>query len=238
MGRFALLLLSGVVLACLVPEAVEALDETFVASEAQFAVEELRGLSDSGVYDSLSLAEMLSSSVEDGTYHSTTTLNLALQSPYFESGKAIEDFEMMVLTHKEDKVKSLAIDEFPQMTDAAVEEFLIKKTVRKKAEREKAFRLLEVKALLSKRGEIISGSELRILLGGIDSDGERSARIRGSLDVQKRLVEPFITEERALSNLSLGELYDVSLSNSVSGGAWSDYQIERAHHILDASLSL
>ena len=80
MGRFALLLLSGVVLACLVP-VVEALDETFVASEAQFAVEELRGLSDSGVYDSLSLAEMLSSSVEDGTYHSTTTLNLALQSP-------------------------------------------------------------------------------------------------------------------------------------------------------------
>lgn len=229
-----------VVAACVLSAFVDVVgaDDSFLSSETQFAMGELRGLSDSGVYETLTLGEVVSSSREDGTYHTSTTLTLALQSPHFKSGKPVETFEMMVLTHKEDGVKSLAIDEFPQMTDAAVEEFLIEKTLRKRKQREFSFRLLEVKALLTKQGVKVSDeTDLRTLLASLDSDEQMAVRSRESLTIQKRLVEPFVSQERELSTFPLFKLYDVSLGDPTSEMEWSDYQQERARNVLDFTLS-
>lgn len=212
--------------------------DNILSSEVQFAMDEIRGLSDSGVYETLSLAEVLSSAREDGTYHSSTALMLALESPHFKSGKSVETFEMMVLTHKEDGVKSLAIDEFPQMSDTSVEEFLIKKTMRKREEREYSFRLLEAKALLMKQGVKVSAeADLQTLLASLDSEDQMAERSRQSLATQKQLTEPFISQEKKLSTLSLVQLYDVSLNHSGSEVEWSDYQVERARNVLDSTLA-
>ena len=65
--RFHLLFCSVVICFIWVAWAsAEEINESFVESEVKFAIEELQGLSDSGVYESLTLGHILSSSVEDG----------------------------------------------------------------------------------------------------------------------------------------------------------------------------
>jgi hypothetical protein len=217
--------------------------QQFAESEANFAMTELRKLSDSGVYESLSLAQILSYSTESGTFHDNTNLKLSLASPYFKSGKAVEEFEVMVLTHKDDGVKSLAIDEFPEMSESSVESFLVKKTIAKKAEREGAYRLLELDALLKRKSAADSPNtdDVRQLLRDLDSPEALSRRRRDSLDVQARLVDPYIAQERDLSTMPLDQLYDVSLglgssSSSRGGNEWTDFQVERATAVLDQAL--
>ena len=109
---------------------------------AEFAVDELSRLSDSGVYETLSLYSIVKAEEEDGIFHYNTILALELQSPYFKSGEEIERFNMVVMEHKVDKVKSFAIDEFPVMDEDAIESFWIKKVDQRRREREKAYRRL------------------------------------------------------------------------------------------------
>lgn len=66
---------------------------------------------------------------------------MELDSPFFESGKPTERVSVIVMEEKvhfplgalvvdkpqEDGVKSIAIDEFPRMSEDAIEEFWIKK---------------------------------------------------------------------------------------------------------------
>jgi hypothetical protein len=212
--------------------------QRFAESEANFAMTELRKLSDSGVYESLSLAQILSYSTESGTFHDNTNLKLSLASPYFKSGKAVEEFEVMVLTHKDDGVKSLAIDEFPEMSERSVESFLVKKTIAKKVEREGAYRLLELDALLKRKSPAGSSStDVRQLLRDLDSPEALSRRRQDSLDVQARLVDPYTAQEKEISAMPLDQLYDVSLGlGSRDGNEWTDFQVERATAVLDQAL--
>ena len=90
-------------------------NDVAVKNEAIFALDELKKLSDSRVYNSLSLANITSAWLQDGIYHVNTILNIDLKSDYFKSQKSIESYEIIIMKNKEDDVKSIAIDEFPVM---------------------------------------------------------------------------------------------------------------------------
>ena len=51
-------------------------------------------------------------------------------SPHLASGRAADAFDVVVMRHRDDGVRSLAIDEFPEMTDDAIEQFWIEKVLR------------------------------------------------------------------------------------------------------------
>ena len=86
-----------------------------VKNDALFALEELKKLSDSRVYNSLSIANITSAWLQDGIYHVNTILNIDFKSDYFKSKKTIESYEIIIMKSKEDNVQSIAIDEFPVM---------------------------------------------------------------------------------------------------------------------------
>lgn len=109
---------------------------------AEFALDELARISDSGIYKSLSLSRILFAMEEDGIFHKNIILNLELACPYFKSGLDVEVFSMVVMEHKQDHVKSFAIDEFPQMSEDAIEQFYIEKIELKRKQREESFRRL------------------------------------------------------------------------------------------------
>lgn len=203
-------------------------DSSNVLEEAQFAVEELSKLSDSGVYTSLSLKKIMSAEATDGVYHKNLLLTLELTSPYFKSGKKSEIFDMIVMTHNEDGVRTLAIDEFPVMQESAIEEFWIKKVEKKRFDREKAFRRLEVEAIL--KGDLGDDLDVGELLGGLDVHPQISQkRIEYVQDILPRLPSEFQKEELVLSKKSLSELYDISLDL----GDFSDFQRQRAQQTID-----
>ena len=80
-------------------------------------------------------------------------------------------------------------------------------------------------------------SQRQTLLASLDSEDQMAERSRQSLAMQKQLTEPFISQEKKLSTLSLVQLYDVSLNHSGSEVEWSDYQVERARNVLDSTLA-
>ena len=232
--KIACLLTIALIYICFIAPKVDATkDDEYAKREAEFALEELRKLSNSGVYESIDLEKILSVSFEDGSFHETTSLQLLLSSPYYKSGAPTEAFEVIVLTHKEDGVKSLAIDNFPVMTDDSMEQHLVIKAERKKKEREESFRYLELEMLRSgKVGEPPQGQSIEDLFEELDTPDALKERELLSLDVQLRLTEPYATEEKELSHLSLAALYKISLGNSEQ----SDFKVERARAILDRAL--
>ncbi len=90
-------------------------NDDVVKNDALFALEELKKLSDSRVYNSLSIANITSAWLQDGIYHVNTILNIDFKSDYFKSKKTIESYEIIIMKSKEDNVQSIAIDEFPVM---------------------------------------------------------------------------------------------------------------------------
>ena len=62
---------------------------------------------------------------EEGVYHFNIFLTLELSSDHFKSGKSSESFGIIVLRSNEDGVLSFAIDDFPEMTEASIEQFWI-----------------------------------------------------------------------------------------------------------------
>lgn len=115
-------------------------DADEVVKAAEFAVSELRKLSDSGVYESISLASIKTAATQDGVFHYNTFLTLELSSPHLKSGEPTEIFDMMVMVHMEDGTYSFAIDEFPEMNEDAIEMFWIEKVERNRGKREDAFK--------------------------------------------------------------------------------------------------
>ena len=114
---------------------------------SQFAMDELKKLSDSGVYETLSLHSIDSAATQTGVFHFNYFLKLTMASPHFKDGKPTASFDVMVMRNLEDGVFSFAIDEFPVMDDDAIEEFWIRKVERHRKERDEAFKELEREAL-------------------------------------------------------------------------------------------
>lgn len=136
--------------------------EGIIVDAAAAAMKELRGLSDSGVYESLSLRQILSASTQVvanyivfsipylspqldqqvGTFHHNTFLSLEIASPFFKDNKSSAIFEVIVMDAFHDNSRSFAIDNFPEMDEDAVEQFWIRKVERERFLRDEAFRTL------------------------------------------------------------------------------------------------
>jgi len=239
--RFVLLCIVFYVCASIVPFGDE--DQTEMA---HFALRELAKLSDSGVYSTLSLSRVLSYREEDGLFHQNHHLSLELASPYFASKLAVESFEMIVMVHKDDGVKSFAIDEFPVMDEAAIESFWISKVEEKRGLREEAFRKLEIESLLMSRADLNSPLDERALeikeMVGKQSVAQMIEELDSPIYKQQRDMEStkrraqlagyagLQAEEQELSNMSLSELYAITIGERETA---SDYQISRAKSTLD-----
>ena len=117
-----------------------------VVEAAEFVVDELSKLSDSGVYETLTLAQIVSAQTQRGVFHENTFLTLELASPHFLSRNATETFEVIDMVRSDDKSRSFAIDTFPEMSEEAIEEFSIRNVERRRALREQAFEELELDA--------------------------------------------------------------------------------------------
>lgn len=209
-------------------------NDKIAVEEARFAVQELSKLSDSRIYTTLTLDKIISAEQKDGIFHDNVVLQLELASPYFKSGKPTEKYEMIVMTHKEDKVKTLAIDEFPVMNEDAIERFWIEKVEEKRIQREKSFRKLELEALYASDLDNIDNADnidIKLALDKLNSqDFVSDLRTTQSLDILSRLPEALHPEEAALASLSLNELFDIT----VSARRATDFQKHRAQQIIDS----
>ena len=138
------------VLSCLSVECFGVLspNDPKAVRDAEFSLLELKKLSDSRIYDTLSLSRVIRAEDEDGIYHYNTILRLELESVYFKSGLPAEEFDVVVMRNKVDGFMSFAINEFPEMDDIAVEKFWIKKVKEKRSQREEVFRKIEIESLI------------------------------------------------------------------------------------------
>ena len=213
-------------------------------SEASFALKELQKLSDSTIYSTLTLNKILSAKEQVGVFHYNTILQIELSSPYFRSGKASETFEVIVMEHIEDHLKSFAIDEFPDMDEVAIENFWIRKVGLKRKFREEAFRRLEIESILLGEEpdkeklatkDKLDKNSVNDLLSVLDTPLLLSKRQSESTAFQQRLKEPaLLAEEKILADMSLEELFVVTQNSDVT--AYSDFQKYRAKQMLDVSM--
>jgi hypothetical protein len=216
-------------------------------SYADFALQELKKISDSGIYDTLKIEKIKYAAEEDGIYHLNTILKVELSSPFYADGNPSHDFDIVVMQHKEDQVRSIAIDEFPTMDEIEIENFWIRKVQRMKFEREESLLRLEIESLilgedLSPSGqttddlkEHLKTEPLHVLLDELESNATRDFRKNLSLEVLKRLRHESIqNDERKLLSFSMGELFLCYADNNST--KCSDYQQTRAKKILDATM--
>jgi len=212
-----------------------------IVSEAMFALEELVKLSETKIYDTLSLTKVKSAYRQEGIFHYNTIMTIELSSPYFVSGNATEDFEIIVMQHKEDNVKSIAIDEFPNMDEKVSRQFLRKKIIEKRKEREVSFRKLELQALLfddfyleHQQHNYAVLEDIPTLLESLDNQSLKDLRQKNSETLQRRLQGQQLKEEQEIINLSLSSLFNISIRNVIEA---SDFQIERSIKLLDLSIA-
>jgi hypothetical protein len=218
-------------------------NEPKVVQAAEFALKELARLSDSKIYDSLSIAKIQKAYSTEGFWHDNIVISLDLASPYYKSGLDSEEFSVVVMTHKDDGARSFAIDEFPVMDADAIERYTNIRIDASRANREEAFRRLELESLMddendqklavlrNKYNEGLQNKEKNVeqLLEAMDNEELLAGRVADSRKMQKRIHRSMKKEEQTLSQLSLKELYQISTKHREG----TDYQIERSQKILD-----
>ena len=170
------------------PRNPRASNEADIVEAARYAVEELKELSDSGVYRTLELSRIINASTQEGIFHDNTFLFLELASQHLKSGPSVV-FELMVMKHRDDGTFSFAIDEFPEMTEDSIELFYNEKVERQKALREGAFKAMELEVLRGRESSSgvekdIDGLSTDELLGVLAEDTDE-ARVQAVL----RLIE-------------------------------------------------
>ena len=143
----------GLLLGCLVatngddaPKIAASVHAPAVVEAAEFVVEELSKLSDSGVYETLTPAQIVSAQTQRGVFHENTFLTLELASPHFLSRNATERFEVIDMVRTDDQSRSFAIGASRSMSEESIEEFSIRNVERRRALREQAFADLELDA--------------------------------------------------------------------------------------------
>ncbi len=178
--------------------------------DAEFAVQELQQLSDSGIYTSLSLHQIVSVKHIPGIYYNNVAFELELKSPYFKSKQSSESFHMIVMKHKVDNITTLAIDTFPVMDDAAIEQFYIQKVETNRERRIKAFERLYQDSLAQAAAR--SKSEENAGSGSVRKAEMSSVSHAKLNDQEDKLNKLSIQELHALLKESSG---DISLRNRV-----------------------
>ena len=116
---------------------------TKAVMDAEYAIKELKKLSDSRIYETLSLSRIIAAEEEDGIYHVNTLLTLELASGHFKSGLPVETFHMIVMRNKIDESMSFAINGFPEMDEHSIERFWIQKVKERRGQREAMFNRIE-----------------------------------------------------------------------------------------------
>lgn len=218
-GSYLLVLVLLLSVIALIGSVVLEVNSAKVVKAAEFAVQELSKLSDSGIYETLELSKVLSADEIDGLFHINILLHLELRSPYFASHNLLEKYHMIVMRHKEDNITTLAIDDFPVMDEDAIEEFYIKRVEYRRKMREKAFEELELDAIAMlqeiERGEqsLLEEHE-RVLFGDDTLEAEVSPNSgRSEIDpeirenpIVKELLKTYPKGESDDGDLDLGEL--------------------------------
>ncbi|KAG6960674.1 hypothetical protein JG687_00008098 [Phytophthora cactorum] len=211
-------------------------NDPVIADAANFAVDQLRALSDSGIYTTLSLSKIHAAATELGDFHYVIHLQVALASPYFRSKRQVEDFDMMVLESKPrieerasgkfNATRSIAIDEFPEMDEDAIENFWIKMVEERRQRRHELFEQWEREGELADGGgkqdhvesseektvekvtktltldelQVMPTKQLRQLLATPESTAPLRAAISAILDERLTLLEQ---REETLNNLPI-----------------------------------
>ena len=224
-------------------ETTEDLEDDHIMNEAKYALKELIKLSETRIYETLELKRIKSAYKQEGIFYCNTVMTIELSSPYFVSGNQTEDFEIILMHHKDDNIKSIAIDEFPIMDLKVARLFLEIKINGKRKEREMSFRRLELQVLLFDNFYLDDNSgtshdydnlkDIPSLLESLDNQSLKELRKRYSTSLQNRLRGQQLVEEKELTSLSLSSLYQISIKEK---GA-SDYQIERAIKLLDLTIA-
>ncbi len=213
-------------------------ESSFVLREAEYALRELSLLSDSLIYETLKLHKILAAREHDGIFHRNILLELELSSPHFKSGMLTENFNLILMEHKDDGTRSIAIDEFPLMNENDLEQFYEKKIRAKRVNREELFRRMEVEAQIQGVHPAAAeddqiADDIEELLLTTDTELLRVERMTDSAqNLQPRLVGRHLDEERHVSSLSLLQLREVVAGTRPA----SAYQKYRAEHMLEAAV--
>lgn len=122
-------------------------DSEHVLSAAAAVLKHLQGMSDSGVFETLTLQRVLFAASHVGVYHNNTMMRIELASPALVDERGVSEHEVVLMTDLDPPHdRAFTIDEFPLMKEEAVEEHWRAKVMRSREARERAFALLEEEA--------------------------------------------------------------------------------------------
>jgi len=164
-----------------------------VQEMARFAVAELKKLSSSGVYETLELRRVLSASAGEGIFHYNYLLEIEVASRHLKDG-VVSKHRVLVMCNLEDGSLSLAIDDFPEMDDDAIESFWVARVESHRRSREASFRGMELEWLErhgDDGGAATPPKRPAAEAQGADTD-IASLRRRSTRDLRKMLRDPLV----------------------------------------------
>ena len=174
----------------------------------QFALAELQSLSDSGVYETLTLHSIQSVEYGRGIYHNNWYFTLVLASEHLQHESSQQTFTIIVMKSLDDDVFSFAIDEFPSMQKKSIAAFWRNMVDRHKVLRLESFQRIEREELerdMRNSGMTRTLDEIMATLNtkngqeleGIVRAAKESAGGGGEEDVSNKAAEDAIMSEIA-----------------------------------------